>query len=605
MKNRFGSIGFTLLSGLACALAILFILGRLSGPAAAGTNAPQGEMHVCLTGCPYSSIQAAVDAATSGDVIKVAAGVYSGVSARNNITQSVYINKSTTVQGGYTPSNWTSPDPEANRTTIDAQGKGRVLYVDLHTQKKVVLDGLWLINGNATKGGGFVRAGGGLYALGWDQTSAITLTNNHIIGNSAYVAGAGMEVWAMAVTLIDNTIASNDLQKGGGAELAQGGGVYLSNAAGRLVDNLIMSNTVPIDAYYGDGGGGFYADYSTVYLSGNTFIGNEANEGGGLSVMRTPLTLVGNQFISNKASLGGGIYYGADNDSSSVITMTGNTLRGNQAGDGAGAWLLPFKGTASHNFISDNAAENEGGGLIVGGGNFVLQANRIISNTASGRGGGLSLSSSPLVSGNIIIGNTSVKGGGVSIAVLGQSSPLLINNVIADNRVHASGDKTGEGSAVYIENGTAHMAHATLRGNYGGDGSSVCISSTHGYNGTAILTNTIIANQAVGIKVRQGSSANINGVLWFNIPITLTAEASTSSSIQHQVKGNPKFAVDGYHILVGSAAIDKGVMAGIINDIDSQLRPNPIKPDGKPDLGADEWYPAIDKFIYLPFVARR
>jgi len=38
-------------------------------------------------------VQAAVDAASEGDVIKVAAGAYTGVSARAGVTQTVYVSK--------------------------------------------------------------------------------------------------------------------------------------------------------------------------------------------------------------------------------------------------------------------------------------------------------------------------------------------------------------------------------------------------------------------------------------------------------------------------------------------------------------------------------
>ena len=79
-------------------------------------------------------------------MIKVAAGTYTGVSARMGVAQVVYISKSVTLQGGYT-TNWTTPDPEANPTTLDAQGLGRVLYVI--GGKGSMIDGLHITGGNA------------------------------------------------------------------------------------------------------------------------------------------------------------------------------------------------------------------------------------------------------------------------------------------------------------------------------------------------------------------------------------------------------------------------------------------------------------------------
>jgi len=93
------------------------------------TNAaPTAELHVCPSGCAYSSVQAAVDAATDGDTIKVAAGTYSGAQAKLSATtgytytQVVMVDgKSLTLKGGYTAGNWNIYDPLSNPTIIDAQ----------------------------------------------------------------------------------------------------------------------------------------------------------------------------------------------------------------------------------------------------------------------------------------------------------------------------------------------------------------------------------------------------------------------------------------------------------------------------------------------------
>jgi hypothetical protein len=72
-----------------------------------------------------------------GDEILVAAGTYTGVNVcpRNDfitigvVTQVVYISKTVTTRGGYTTTNWTTPYPITQPTTLDAQGQGRVLYI--------------------------------------------------------------------------------------------------------------------------------------------------------------------------------------------------------------------------------------------------------------------------------------------------------------------------------------------------------------------------------------------------------------------------------------------------------------------------------------------
>lgn len=69
---------------------------------------------------------------------------------------------------------------------------------------------------------------------------------------------------------------------------------------------------------------------------------------------------------------------------------------------------------------------------------------------------------------------------------------------------------------------------------------------------------------------------------------------------QNQYQGDPAFGADGYHLTAGSAAIDKGVPAGVFTDINSQPRSA-----STPDLGADEYWPAgYPKFIHPPLILK-
>ena len=130
---------------LSLGLTLAWVLGAQTATSVAA--APTGELHVCKTGCPYDDIQEAVDAANEGDIIKVAAGSYIGVSSHEGVTQTVYLSKTLTIQGGYTTTNWTTPDPEVNITTLDAEGQGRVLYINGHLSPLIA--GLHITGGNA------------------------------------------------------------------------------------------------------------------------------------------------------------------------------------------------------------------------------------------------------------------------------------------------------------------------------------------------------------------------------------------------------------------------------------------------------------------------
>ncbi len=66
-------------------------------------------------------------------------------------------------------------------------------------------------------------------------------------------------------------------------------------------------------------------------------------------------------------------------------------------------------------------------------------------------------------------------------------------------------------------------------------------------------------------------------------------------TVTNEYTGTPAFAADGYHLTSASAAIDKGVDAGVTTDIDGDLR------DSTPDLGADEF---VYHNIYLPVILK-
>ena len=73
-------------------------------------------------------------------------------------------------------------------------------------------------------------------------------------------------------------------------------------------------------------------------------------------------------------------------------------------------------------------------------------------------------------------------------------------------------------------------------------------------------------------------------------------DGAGSIAITGEYAGDPVFAADGYHLTAGSAAINRGVRAGVVDDIDGQAR------DVAPDLGADE-YP-LEERGYLPIILR-
>lgn len=274
---------------LSLGLALLWMWGAGIPTRAAPVHA--GALHVCASGCAYTSIQAAVDAANPGDVIKVAAGTYTDLHVRDGITQVVYIDKTVTVQGGYTPSNWDTPDPAANPTTLDAQDQGRVMAI-VGNGISPTIAGLRLTGGITP--GSLIR-GGGLYI----EDAGGIIRDNVIYSNTAAYYGGGVYLSWSAVQLVKNTITYNTAAPG----LGSGGGIYVNGGPAEIVDNTITYNEAR------SGGGVHIFNGRGTALDNNRIAHNIAGQGGGVELVRSEGdTLTGNVIKENMASHGGGIY---------------------------------------------------------------------------------------------------------------------------------------------------------------------------------------------------------------------------------------------------------------------------------------------------------
>ena len=231
--RRFFGLGGGLLLALLMLAGSLLLLGR-APVTALGTAS---ELHVCPTGpptCDYATVQEAMDAAADGDLIKVAAGTYTDMHARDGLTQVVYISKSLTIRGGYNWPDWDTFDPDAFHTVLDAQGQGRVFYI---TADDVTLEGLYITGGDAVgqpgwsglgnNGGGICGAGADYLVVTrcwiYDNTANsgggvnlhycddVEMTNNVVYDNLA-IYGGGIRTSSSSVALRDNTLPEQRAQ---------------------------------------------------------------------------------------------------------------------------------------------------------------------------------------------------------------------------------------------------------------------------------------------------------------------------------------------------------------------------------------------------------
>ncbi len=290
---------------------------------------------------------------------------------------------------------------------------------------------------------------------------------------------------------------------------------------------------------YDGTGGGIYVTDAAAVIRGCAIYDNVASQagagsGGGVFLLYSAAMLSDNTISGNTASApdygsGGGLAL-----SESDVTLAGNTIQGNRA---AGA-----------------AVYGQGGGIYMAWGTSVLYNNLIQDNIASVAGWGA--------------------GGGVYTF---WNTALLSNTVLSGNISSADPTSIGSGLRVHFLS-SLRLLHTTLHSNTGGNGAGIEVSS----EAAATLTNTILVSQTQGIYVESDSTASLDGVLWFGNGAN--AVGAGPITVTNAITGAPAFAADGYHLTDGSAAIDQGVAAGVVDDIDGQAR------DAQPDLGADEFY---------------
>jgi uncharacterized repeat protein (TIGR01451 family) len=334
-------------------------------PAALVYAAPTGiDSDTCgLLSTPCKTIQAAIDNASAGNTVLVAAGTYS---------ECIVLIPGVGLGGVRVESDEFLASQTVGTAIIDGTGKCDGVGGNTAGPVAKLFDGS-AIQGLVIKGGG----DSGVEGLG-----AVTIANNTITGNTSPTTGGGVRL-TTGVNLLDplgkaviksNTVVTNTA-KGNGA------GIYVSALASgvpslvEITGNTVSTNT-SVDGAPGVSGAGIAVvtdttaatDNSRVLITGNTLDANVAtSDGGGLFVATGALTGAGTETVT----IG--------------VTRGGNFIRNNKAsglGGGMSVNVRPAPGGKHSVDIEANAVSANTGTLGGGGTHLVVRAPNLIAGAS-------------------------------------------------------------------------------------------------------------------------------------------------------------------------------------------------------------------------------
>jgi hypothetical protein len=227
-------------------LALLFVA---AWPGIVGAQIAQVRNVGNTNDCDYSTVQAAIDASSSGDTIKLQGG--------QTYTEHLTIaNKSLVIGTALctppigAPNGVDSPDSSegpqaAEQVVVSGSGGANTAVLNISGNSAVTLQNLSIRNGHASGNGG---------GIAFNGTGSLQLLNVGVFNNTA-AAGAGIEVNGVGghieLTIgADTLISANTAAGAGGGMRVRGDAHLLMDAASGVWNNQVLGTTG-----LGDGGG--------------------------------------------------------------------------------------------------------------------------------------------------------------------------------------------------------------------------------------------------------------------------------------------------------------------------------------------------------------
>jgi hypothetical protein len=323
---------------------------KQQGKGGKGSNAAT-SCTVCddLDDCPFTSIQAAIDAAQEpGETIVICKGTYE---------EDITISKNVSLVAD-----------QGEDVELEGTGAGSVIIVPHGVT--ATIQGVVISKGVGTPQQQNEPSGGAILNFG-----ELTVRDAVIQDNEARFGGAIFNVTNAKLTLENTIVQANQASGFGGAiynrfsgevtisnsrivsnEAENAGAIYNNGILNITEESQIASNQAEFD------GGGLLNDLGVIVIDDSVVAGNKAKDtGGGILNFNGELT------IQNNSEIGG-----------------------NDADEGAGVYnQSPARMTVIDSAITNNDADDLGGGIFNGGGTVDLQISTVFENKAHETGGGI------------------------------------------------------------------------------------------------------------------------------------------------------------------------------------------------------------------------
>jgi hypothetical protein len=337
--------------------------------AALPSTARAANLTVCPSACTFTTIQAALATANSGDVILIGSGTYPGGFVVGQSVKMIGAGPGPTVIDGGTPvltigSGYTVTIRSLTITngTSNGSGGGIINFGTLTVRDSAVSN-----NVAAGGGGGIVNSTG----------------STLIIRNSAFshnVASFGTGIWnqvGASLTVTGTEFNSSNLNNQGSAKVTSSR-FHGTNA--RAIANLgtltVADSTIENNGNGTAIGAGIgNASGATLTVRNSTISGNYGTAGAGIGNAGTA-TVIDSTVRGNVASqVGGGI------GNTGTLIVRDSTISGNTAVDGGGLDTMTGTVRLEDTTLTNNTAADTGGGVFLGGGTLTLTETRVLNNT--------------------------------------------------------------------------------------------------------------------------------------------------------------------------------------------------------------------------------